>query len=81
MELLYLFLVVVSLVNLGCWIIVLAKLFSEEGAAAGCLGIICGLYTFIWGWQNSDRLGVRNVMVIWTACFLIGIASNFCVQL
>ena len=61
--------IVTMLVGLGmliCAIIVLIKLFQNEGALKGILGIICGLYTFIWGWMNANKLGIKNIMIIWT---------------
>jgi hypothetical protein len=45
-------------------------LFKEKGALHGILGIICGLYTFIWGWINAGRLGKKNVMLAWTALII-----------
>ena len=60
-----------------CAIIVLIKLFQEEGLLKGILGLICGLYTFIWGWMNANRLGIRNIMMIWTLLLIIAIVLNF----
>jgi len=68
------------LVGIGClicFIIVLIKLFQNEGALKGILGLICGLYTFIWGWMNSDKLGIRNIMMIWTLLIIIQLLLNF----
>ena len=68
------------LVGLGClicFIIVLIKLFQNEGALKGILGLICALYTFIWGWMNGDRLGIRNIMMIWTVLIIIQLILNF----
>jgi hypothetical protein len=62
--------------SLGCFIcgiIVLIKLFQEEGALKGILGLICGLYTLIWGWMNSERLGIKNIMLIWTLLLIVTI--------
>ena len=59
---------------LGCFIcaiMVLVKLFQEKGVLHGILGLICGLYTFIWGWINSGRLGIRNIMLIWTLLIIL----------
>ena len=66
----------VSLVNVGCLIFVLTKLFPKEGVGMGILGIICGLYTFVWGWQNKDEMNLGTVMQVWTACWVIGIILN-----
>ncbi len=60
-----------------CGIIVLIKLFQNEGALKGILGLICGLYTFIWGWMNSNRLGLRNIMMIWTLLIIVLLVLNF----
>ena len=65
-----------GLVNLACLIIVLIKLFQEKGALHGILGIICGLYTFIWGWMNVDRLNIRNIMIVWSVCIVLAIILN-----
>ena len=35
----------------------------------GILGILCGLYTFVWGWQNKEEYELEKVMPIWS--FLI----------
>ena len=34
------------------------------------LGLICGLYPFIWGWQNAARLGFTREMNAWKLCLL-----------
>ena len=57
--------------SLVCAIIVLVKLFQEKGALHGILGFICGLYTFIWGWMNAGRLGIKNIMMIWTLLIIL----------
>ncbi len=72
--------ILAMLVGIGClicFIIVLIKLFQNEGALKGILGLICGLYTFIWGWMNSDRLGIRNIMMIWTLLIIVQLILNF----
>ena len=59
-----------------CFIIVLIKLFQENGVLHGILGLICGLYTFIWGWINATRLNIKNIMVIWTLLIILSIVVN-----
>lgn len=66
----------VSLAALVPFIMVLIKLFQEKGAGHGILGLICALYTFIWGWQNSNRLNIRNLMMIWTGLIVVGLVLN-----
>jgi hypothetical protein len=71
------------LCNLGslvCFIIVVIKLFKEKGVLHGILGIICSLYTFIWGWIESGRLGIKNIMMAWTALLVAGIALGVMAQ-
>ena len=63
----------VGLGSLVCAIMVLIKLFKEKGVLHGILGIICGLYTFIWGRIESGRLGIKNLMLIWTGCIILQI--------
>ena len=67
------------LLSLGCvicFVIVLIKLFQNEGALKGILGLICGLYTFIWGWMNATKLNIRNIMLIWTILLIASIIIN-----
>ncbi len=66
----------VALGSVICAVIVLIKLFQNEGALKGILGLICGLYTFIWGWMNADRLGIKNIMLIWTLLIIVLIVLN-----
>ena len=66
-------LVLLGLGSLICWIMVLIKMFKEAGPLHGILGIICGLYAFIWGWMKSTELNLKNVMLAWTACFVLQI--------
>lgn len=62
--------------NLVCLVLVLLKLFPAEGALKGILGIICGLYTFIWGWMNAGKHNLKNIMLIWTVLFVLSIVLN-----
>ena len=59
-----------GIASLICLILVLIKLFPAEGPVKGVLGIICGIYTFIWGWQNVNRFNLRQIMQIWTAVII-----------
>ena len=54
-----------------CQILVLIKLFQQKGALHGILGIICGLYPFIWGWINATRLNIKNIMLGWTILLVV----------
>lgn len=59
-----------GLVSFALAIIVLIKLYKAEGAGQMILGLICGLYLFIWGWKNADRLGFAKEMNAWKLCVL-----------
>ena len=52
-------------------ILVVVKMFQNAGALHGILGIICGLYAYIWGWMNANKLGIRNLMIIWTVLIIL----------
>jgi hypothetical protein len=72
--------ILVSLGLVVCWIIVLTKLFPAEGALKGILGILCGIYAFIWGWQNADRFQIKNVMIAWSILWVLSIIVNIAVR-
>lgn len=59
-----------GLVSFVLAIMVLIKLYNAEGAGQMILGLICGLYLFIWGWKNADRLGFTKEMNAWKLCVL-----------
>ncbi|HJZ69445.1 MAG TPA: hypothetical protein VKF81_15080 [Blastocatellia bacterium] len=64
----------ISLACLVCFIVVLIKQFQVGGVVHGIIGIItCSLWTFIWGWINSGKAGVRNIMLIWTVLIIVAI--------
>ena len=56
-----------AILSLVCAIMVLIQLFKKEGVGLGILGIFCGIYTYIWGWIKCKELGLKNVMLGWTA--------------
>jgi hypothetical protein len=67
-----------SIIALVCGIMVLVKLFQTEGALKGILGLICMLYTYIWGWQHikNEDMKLKNWMYVWTAAIVLGIILN-----
>ena len=60
-----------------CWIMVVIKMFQDAGPLHGILGIICGLYALIWGWMNGSRLGIKNIVMIWTLLIVVNIVLGF----
>ena len=64
-----------GIASLVCWIIVLVKIFQSGDTLWGILGI-CGIVAFIYGWINVNKLGVRNIMLVWSAAILAGFIAN-----
>jgi len=71
-----------SIIALVCGIFVLVKLFQKEGVLKGILGLICMLYTYIWGWMHikDESLKIRTWMYVWTAAIVLGIILNVLAQ-
>ena len=59
-------------------IVVLVKLFQTEGLLKGVLGLICMLYTYIWGWQHigKEELKLKTWMYVWTGAIVLGVILN-----
>ncbi|HLM58906.1 MAG TPA: hypothetical protein VK422_22575 [Pyrinomonadaceae bacterium] len=69
--------IVVGIGSFILWIMVLIRQFRDAGVVHGIIGIItCGIWTFIWGWINANRLNIKNLMLIWTALVIAGIIIN-----
>jgi hypothetical protein len=68
---------VTGLGMLICWIIVLIHMFKAS-VLHGILGLICGLWAFIWGWMHAAG-SLRNVMLIWTILLLLSLVLGFTV--
>ncbi len=62
---------------LVCFIIVVIKLFKKEGVGLGILGIICGIWTFIWGWMNAKSQDIKKIMLIWSVAIVVAMIGNF----
>jgi hypothetical protein len=60
-----------------CWIIVLINMFKTS-VVQGILGLICGLWAFIWGWMHASG-SLRNVMLIWTILLVASLVLGFTV--
>ena len=58
--------------SLVCWIIVLVKIF-QDSIGLGILGILCGLFAFIYGWVKVGEDGIKKVMIVWTVLWLASI--------
>ena len=65
-----------SLVAFVSGIMVLIKLFQKEGILKGILGLICMLYTYIWGWMKAKELDLTKIMWVWTGVIILSILIN-----
>lgn len=68
--------VIMQIVSLVLFIMVLVKLFKNEGALKGILGFFCGIYTFIWGWLKHKELALTKVMALWSFLFVASIVMQ-----
>lgn len=64
---------VILIISFICWLKVLIALFKKEGAGLGILGLLCGIYLYIWGWLKSKELGLKKTMVWWTITIVASI--------
>jgi hypothetical protein len=60
-------------------IFVLIKLFQKEGILKGILGLICMLYTYIWGWMHVKdvSLNLKTWMWVWTGAIVLGFILSY----
>jgi hypothetical protein len=68
-----------GLVAFVCWIIVVVKMFQNGQTGLGVATIVtvcCGIgyiIALVVGWQNADRWGIRQLMLIFSISFGLGI--------
>jgi hypothetical protein len=73
---------VAGLGSLVCFVLILVQIFQRGHTGLGiacivlvfCVGI-GGLIAFIYGWIKSREWNVTNIMIIWSICWVIGIAG------
>jgi hypothetical protein len=70
----------VGVASLVCWILTLVKMFNSAGVVQGIIGIICGLWAFIWGWIHAQEEGHTPVMLVWTILIILQIILQFTVM-
>jgi hypothetical protein len=70
----------VGIVQLVCWIMVLIKIFKDN-IALGIVGILCGLFAFIYGWVKVNEYGIKKMMLVWSLALVgylvLGVAGGF----
>ncbi|MBW2436277.1 MAG: tetratricopeptide repeat protein [Deltaproteobacteria bacterium] len=65
-------LIIINILCFVFFIMVLVKLFKNEGALKGILGFFCSIYTFIWGWMKHKQLGMTKLMATWSVLTVVG---------
>jgi hypothetical protein len=73
---------VAGIASLVCFIMVIMAMFqhNQTGLGVACIVLIfCigigGLIAFIYGWVKSSEWNLKNIMLIWTAAFAVGIVG------
>jgi hypothetical protein len=67
-------LIVLGLVNLGCLIYIVIKMYQEKGILHALFGFFCcSIYPFIWGWLNAARLRIYDIMIFWTVIIIFSV--------
>ena len=69
--------------SLVCYIMVLVQMFKHEntGLAIACIVLIfCvgigGIIAFVYGWMKAGEWDIKNIMIAWTACIVVGMVMN-----
>jgi hypothetical protein len=67
-----------------CYVMVVIQIFQhgETGMGLACsIGLLaCGLgylLAFIYGWVKAGPWRLNNIMLVWTACFVINLILSF----
>ncbi len=57
-----------------CLLIVVWQMFKHQDALKALLGLVTGVYAFLWGWQNVRRIrNLGGVMTFWSWCLGAGL--------
>ncbi len=62
--------------SLVCWIMILVKMFKNGETVLGIVSIFCAIVGYIMGWVKSSEWNTKQIMLIWTACIVVGIIAN-----
>jgi hypothetical protein len=72
-----------GLIALVCYILVIVQMFQhgKTGLGIACLLLLLlcgvgGLVAFIYGWVNANEWGIKNIMLLWTACIIVSLLRN-----
>jgi hypothetical protein len=71
---------VVGIGSLVCFILVLIQMFQhgQTGLGIACIVLIfCvgigALIAFVYGWMKATEWNIKNVMMAWTGCWIVGV--------
>jgi len=73
---------VLALVAFVCFIIVVVKMFQNGKTGLGVATIVClfcgigYIIALVVGWQNADKWGARNLMLVFSISFAAAILFN-----
>ena len=76
---------IASVCGLGyfiCFILVLIQMFKrgQMGLGIACIVLaFCGIGTliaFIMGWINAAKWDIKNIMLVWTVCLVVGVLTG-----
>ncbi|NQT93847.1 MAG: hypothetical protein HQ559_13895 [Lentisphaerae bacterium] len=67
--------VIVGIISVVCWIMVLIKIFKDN-VGLGILGVVCGLFAFIYGWVKVKEYAVKKIMIVWSIVFVVSLVLN-----
>jgi len=68
---------ILTIISLVCWIKVLILIFKRAGVGLGIVGIICGLFAFVYGWIKAGEWGIKKLMLVWSLITVISIPVSF----
>jgi ABC-type uncharacterized transport system permease subunit len=67
-----------------CFILVVVKMFQNNHTVLGivCIVLACCfllgfLIAYVYGWMKSGQWNLRNVMLIWTVCIIVGLLGGY----
>lgn len=62
---------IAEIVGIILWVVVLIKMFKNEGTLKGILGFFCGIYVFVWGWMKHKQLAMTKTMAVWSVAIVL----------
>jgi tetratricopeptide (TPR) repeat protein len=62
---------IAEIVGIILWVVVLIKMFKNEGTLKGILGFFCGIYVFVWGWMKHKQLTMTKTMAVWSVAIVL----------